>query len=621
MKYFFPIFLLFFNLPILSQAEPPKEIQSLIDLNTLQNLEKKSSEKERGGDSVDEDLKTYTDVLKTYYSQFPEDRRTEEERSRAGVFLEDRGEKVKDRYRLLSGKVNSLSSLNEIRVFHRNLKSLPGPTSTIRNSETLYRIYSGMGRLYNQKKDIPHAISAYLSAFRFRDFSSEEASIWNEDYLSDHVDPSFKERALAHKKSYEILEKKKEEIKKFEDEFHLSQAQKARRGEAIEAEKPFQESLESKKKELEELEKSYETSHREVFLPLKREKSKIDSENLKDFALLLRSLEMEDRKLRALSSPYPLHDPDREKGLNGTTEILELANLIDPENASVSKLLGDDYRASSLQSRARDFYLLYLKAPEDRRDKSEEKEVFLSLAGLYSAEKNYLKSVEFYEKFVNSDNNSPTENEIYYFSLGDILARRLGDYERASNYLKKWLETQTKTDGTNSENQVETVRIEKKKMIVFLYLSRADKFKIRKEDELGNLLKSYDSFKKMKSIEKELEGEISQMSLNLDSIKKELLYQTESGRLEDYRKEKASLDRKLSIMEKIRTEIRTLPVSDVLFRLTEIYEIDRDLEKTLSLFREIQEFGSEVEKVTALKNIRRLEMIRKDGIYREIIRN
>jgi tetratricopeptide (TPR) repeat protein len=603
---------------VYSQTYNLKTPKEYVDLQKLNELEK-SNRSSNDPQLIDNSINEYKKILEEYYSQYPEDRRTEEERSRTGNFLDSKKD-VTAQYKNKSGKVPSASSYNFIRVFDKNRSSVPSSTFTIRDSETLYRIYAGLGKLYKNKNDIPHALNNYYSAFRFRNFSNNEEDLFSDDFQKENIEPSIIESINSHKKKY--LEKidKEKELNKFIDDFHISQAKKAKQNEKIDDEKTFKDKVESLKKELDQKTEDYKKSYNEVFLPIKKIRNRLDSENLMEYANLVSQLEIEERKIRTLSSPYPLHDPDKEKPLNGTTEILEFAHSLDSENAEVAKLLGDIYRSGRNKDRAMQYYKEFLNAPQERKKADEENEVHLALGGLYSSNRNYIKATEHYEKFViNQKDNNLANNDIYSFTLGEIFHKRLGDFKKSNEYFRKWLDSTNKSDGLSTQKISDFIDVQKKKMIAYVYLSEGARFFINREGEEEYLILANKEFSLILQRKKDFIDEYSKLEQQVDALKKQLLYSTDSLVLETYKEEKRKLDSMKFNLDKINMEISTLPTVFLYKRLSQIQEDKKDLNRTIEYLKLIQEFGTEQDKILALKNIIRVESILRDGIYRERI--
>ena len=105
----------------------------------------------------------------------------------------------------------------------------------------------------------------------------------------------------------------------------------------------------------------------------------------------------------------------------------------------------------------------------------------------------------------------------------------------------------------------------------------------------------------------------------LIALKKKALSSTDSLVLESLNEENKKFEALKSIKKSIKTEMDTLLSMDLLFQMAERNENKRDYEKAVLIYREIQDIGTPPDRELALRNIRRIELIKYDGINREKI--
>jgi hypothetical protein len=131
--------------------------------------------------------------------------------------------------------------------------------------------------------------------------------------------------------------------------------------------------------------------------------------------------------------------------------------------------------------------------------------------------------------------------------------------------------------------------------------------------------KSYDEYYKIKNLESSFENKMALKKEELNALKKKALSSTDSLVLESLNEENKKFEALKSIKKSIKTEMDTLLSMDLLFQMAERNENKRDYEKAVLIYREIQDIGTPPDRELALRNIRRIELIKYDGINREKI--
>lgn len=603
-----------FTSGIFSQAAnaSPKEIYQIIsreDLLSIRNAEAQDSLQ------LDEKISKSNRFLEEYFSQFPDDRRTEAERRRAGEFLDPKSGEVSRLYKEVSGKNGGRLTVNSVRLLKGENSVLPSSTSLIKDSNIFYNLYSNLGFLYAKKGETDKAISSFLASLQYHDFSQTEEILFREIDSKEFYLPERIERIKSHKAVLDEKNKKENEIEAKIDEFHLNAANSARSGKPLPDEKAFRNNIEQEKKNLESLKEKYQKSLNTIFLEVQKEKGSFDSKVIKELSLLIKNKEIQDRITNRLKDPYPIVNPDKESGFVGYFQLMEIAARINPFDAEIYKFLGDEFKSTGKIQKAIDSYLRYLELKE--LDNKYDGEVSLSLAGLYSSGKNYIRAIDYYEKYLLS--NSEKQKSDYLFITGDLIVKRLGDYERASQYFRQWLEL-TKNNSFNEKEVIQEMQYIKKRMTIEYYLAKYYKIISKRDDEDDYLNKSYLTFLRAKEILEKSSESIDNQKNVKDSLKKKALSSADPLLTESIKSESEKLDSMLTQLKSIRTELNSLPSIDLLFQIAERSEDKRDYAKSINFYREIQEIGTPNDREIALRNILRIERIKTDGINRERVK-
>ena len=603
-----------FAFGIFSQAAntSPREIYQILsreDLSSLQDSETQDSLQ------LEEKISKSNRLLEEYFSQFPDDRRTEAERRRAGEFLDPKSGEVSRVYKEFSGKNGGGLTVNSVRLLKGESSGLPSSTSLIKDSNIFYNLYSNLGFLYSKKGESDKAISSFLASLQYHDFSQTEEIIFREIDSQEYYPSERIEKIKFHKALLDEKNKKEIEIEAKIDEFHLNAANAAKAGKPLPDERAFKNNIEQEKKNLESLTEKYQKSFATTFLEIQKEKGRYDSKVVKQLSILIKNKELQDRITNRLKEPYPIINPDKESGFVGYFQLMEFASRINPFDTEIYKLLGDEFKSTGKIQKAIDSYLRYLQLKDD--DKKFDGEVSLSLAGLYSSGKNYIRAIDFYEKFLLS--NPEKQKTDYLFITGDLIVKRLGDYERASQYFNQWLDL-TKDSLFTEKDTIQEMQYVKKRNTIEFYLARYYKNISKRDEEDDYLNRAYLTFLRAKEIIKKSSENVDNQKTIKDSLKKKALTSADPLLAESMKTESEKLDSMLMNLKSLQTEVNSLPSIDLLFQIAERSEDKRDYSKSLSFYREIQEIGTPSDREIALRNILRIERIKIDGINRERVK-
>lgn len=587
----------------------PYQIVSKNDLKEIEFNETDSPEK------YEEKISKILFFIDSYYSQFPEDRRTDSERKRAGEYLDPKSGEVSRKFRENAGRYPLQISVNTARLIKGQSSLLPSNSSLIEDSFTLYKLYSNLGFLYSKKNDSENAISSFVTALKFHDFSQNEDTFFKEINSKDNLDTQRIEKIKQHRETLNSKLQQEKLIESKIDSFHLTAAVSARDNKPLPDEKAFRKEIDLLNIELNLKVEAYNKSLEGLFVSLQKEKGLYDSKVIKEFAFQVKAKELQERTLQRITKPYPLIDPDKESGFVGYFQLLEFAHRLNPDDIDILKYLGDEFKATGKIQKAIDFYTKYMFV--NSPDKKLENEVCLSLAGLYSSGKNYILAKEYYDRYLNLGDKENDKKE-YYFVLGDLLIKRLGNFEEAVIYLDKYI-VSTSILKLPEDDFINNIKILKNRMSSYYYIAKFYKSRINRELEDTNLQKSYDEYYKIKNLEASFENKLALKKSELISLKKKALNSTDSLLLESLSDENKKFDALLSIKKSIKSEMDTLLSVDLLFQMAERNENKRDYEKAILIYREIQDIGTPPDREIALFNIRRIEQIKYDGINRERI--
>ena len=587
----------------------PYQIVSKSDLKEIEFREEDSPEK------LEEKISKIILLIDSYYSQFPDDRRTDSERKRAGEYLDPKSAEVSRKFRENAGRYPLQLNVNSVRLIKGQTSLLPSNSSLIEDSFTLYKLYSNLGFLYSKKNDTDKAISSFSTALKFHDFSQNEDTFFKEINSKDNLESVRIEKIKQHKETLTSKINQEKLIESKIDTFHLTAAVSAREGKPLADEKAFRKEIEALNLELTSKVDAYNKSLEGLFVSLQIEKGLYDSKVIKEFAFQVKAKELQERTLQRITKPYPLIDPDKESGFIGYFQLLEFAHRLNPLDIDILKYLGDEFKATGKTQKAIDFYTKYMviNSPE----KKLENEVCLSLAGLYSSGKNYILAKEYYDRYLNLGGKE-NEKKDYYFVLGDLLIKRLGNFEEAVIYLDKYIGS-TSTLKFPEDDYINNIKILKNRMSSYFYIAKYYKSKINRDLEDLNLQKSYEEYYKIKNLESSFENKMALKKEELVALKKKAIISTDPLVLESLEEENKKFDSLKSVKKSIKSEMDTLLSIDLLFQMAERNENKRDYEKTVLMYREIQDIGTPPDRELALRNIRRIELIKYDGINRERI--
>jgi tetratricopeptide (TPR) repeat protein len=609
--YVFPLFISTYLHPQ-DEKFTIKEPYQIVSKNDLKDIEYKEGD---SPEKLEEKISKIVIFIDSYYSQFPEDRRTDSERKRAGEYLDPKTGDVSRKFRENAGRYPLQLNVNSVRLIKGQSSLLPSNSSLIEDSYTLYKLYSNLGFLYSRKNESDKAISSFLTALKFHDFSQNEDTLFKEINSKDNLESERVEKIKQHKETLNSKTQHEKLIETKIDTFHLNAANSARESKLLPDEKAFRKEIEALNLELNSKVDVYNKSLEGLFVSLQKDKGIYDSKVIKEFAFQVKAKELQERTLQRITKPYPLIDPDKESGFIGYFQLLEFAHRLNPDDIDILKYLGDEFKATGKTQKAIDFYTKYLNV--NNPEKKLEDDVCLSLAGLYSSGKNYIQAKEYYDRYLNLSGKENDKKD-YYFVLGDLLIKRLGNFEEAVIYLDKYISL-TSTMKFPEEDYINNLKMLKNRMSSYYYIAKFYKSKINRESEDLNMQKSYDEYYKIKNLESSFENKMALKKEELIALKKKALSSTDSLVLESLNEENKKFEALKSIKKSIKTEMDTLLSMDLLFQMAERNENKRDYEKAVLIYREIQDIGTPPDRELALRNIRRIELIKYDGINREKI--
>lgn len=127
-----------------------KEIFEIVTPEILKTLAPALPEGETSGQDK---ITKILSFLNQFYEQFPDDRRTMEEKSRGGNFKDPLSGEVTRNYKDNSGRYPNGMDVNSVRLLKLNKDSKLSSSQSMKNSNTFYRLYSYLGFLYFNSKN------------------------------------------------------------------------------------------------------------------------------------------------------------------------------------------------------------------------------------------------------------------------------------------------------------------------------------------------------------------------------------------------------------------------------------------------------------------------------------
>lgn len=617
----------------------PSEVISSDKLNRIY------SERDENPDARIESIKQ---VLNDYYTQFIEDKATQDDREKAGKFKDESGN-VALQYKNNSGTFPVNSDPNSVRLLINNQKFRLSESHLIRDSEILYRLHSKLAELYETKKNLSKAIESYTAALRYRNYSNteerflqvkekakeklSESPVKREYDSSVLVELSEEERNLwlNYKSLKEENEKLAKDLQDAEDRQHVIGSRFAT-GEITAQDRESQEKTnlvtinslrESKNKKSSE----WESFQKEKFEPFLKKKNREDSSFILKFANAIKQSENENKdrlKVRNKAdnlgqSVFVVADTNKNSNFPGYTSMVEFALRIDPENETGVRMLADEFRSSGKKKNAIDYYIKYLKLVSEKEASKERDaetyQVYRHIAGLYTEVKQYVLAASYYDKLSIINKERGLNDSSLYYQLGEFYQHRIGDHEKSSENFKKWLETRDEKQG----DSVDTARSISMQFNAHFGISVYYRQMQNPEEEAFYLGKAYGNFKSLQDLLKSEEEKVSGLRDEANKIKKELLTVNSDSVLNEYREAQNNLEEGQSSMKSVRASYDSIRKTNMLFRMTSLEEDERNFKKAKELFQEIVNVGNENEVNTALRNIERIRKTEVDGILRKRI--
>lgn len=610
--------------PLLSLFSHDERMDSVRNVKTPELIfsqEKLQQIRSTSENDLNQKIRNYELALDEYYSQFIEEKNIQHNRDKNGEF-KDSKEEVSLNFKIQSGKIPLGADVNSIRLLADSQRKGLASVYTIRDSESLFAAHAELAELYKQANEPYNAMEHYQAAFRYCNLSITEEHFMDPNSYREMKDSSDIQNIQTYIEKVKELENAKKNLITMEDEIHQLESEAMRAnlktgGKRLDIDtKSLSDRIDSEKERVIKLEEELKKERELKFIPYKQKKGEEFASYLVKYADLSRELELRERvQKRVLHSNFPLVDSKRESGFMSYLSILEFAHKLSPNDPEILKRLGDEWKSSSKPKESLNYYLKYLDLPSEKRgDVAKNREVFLNVGILYSDMKQYVNAIPYYERYYEMMDESKEKKEFTFF-LGEFYSRRLGDSENASKFFSKWLE-----DSNENTNQTSAI-FDRKKFIANFGISKYKKLSKKSKEEDQYLEECYKYYKKIYNTLNEKEQEYLKKKDEILVIKRSLLTATQGDTLEIYKEEQEKLRLLEKEWEAIKQELQAIPIVAFLYRKAERAEIRKDFKEAIKAYREVLQFGSEVENSLAIKNIQRIELIQSDGIPRAIVKD
>ena len=546
-----------------------------------------------GGLAPDAEIEKIKGLLDKYNSQFTDTKRIWQERNEG------------PRY-------NPRLEYNEVRLLARRISTAMAEAGVKRDSEILFNLYTRMARLYEDKKEAEKAASLYLAAFQFRDLSDTESH-----YMGKNI-PSEKQNQDAHSGAKTALEKLVEEKKKLEDAKYLIEARKLRgklgANEYNAAMTALSARLASIDPEIETAQNNYNDSLQNRYGVWKKNKNETDTGTLYSLARLTKELESKNKdRLKILNNNnlgkgvFLIYDYRENRDFRGYRGFLELAHRISPENQDIIYDLAEEYRTSGNMERSVDMFVRFIALREKENNRDDKySNALLRTGSLYMVLKKNVKAGDYYKRYMvinGTDKLAKTEA----FHMAEFYEFRIGDLGLARTLYSRFLEQAAGSTDPVEQKQVLNARVGLSKF------HRFDHYPDREMEELEKAWTVYENIKKLYSARDE---DYNKMKADLLKLKTEMFQRSDTDSLARYKLAERKMASVRAEAEHIKTQLQTVRKPEMLERLCILAENKRDYSKALFYLKEFVRTGNEFEINIALKNINRIEKIKKDGILR-----
>lgn len=644
----YPVLLLFLAIPLFASEQDTrydatglyKTPAEAIPATIRRELQTYTQGSER---SVPEKINGLEKTLKRYYLQFSSQKRTWEQKQ-------------------LGPKLQASSSIDEKRRYIRNMRRQLTQSNLIRNSEILYSIHRNLGALYQKENRRQKAISAYVTALRYRDLSQTEKSFMDDKNWQEIDRTESLNARKSHKQAYENWQQAQKDLEKTKLQVHQDIARAGRKGsnellpptnvsaQVRSLQKTAQQKIIAAQKKLQASKQAYETSYKQNYLPIQQQRARQDAKTYASLAKLVRELEavlQGDRNLKRQahlyqSQPSIVFDATRTSQHPAYVALLEVAQRLDQQEPEYPRLIAQEKKLEGKIQQAIDYYEKYidllLNKQMDGKDlrsiqkrqqfldnippglsdeqKMKLKNTHLALAVLYSDVRKNVLASQNYRRYLQLETDEKARHK-WNYHIGRFFVERVGNLPIGCQYLQEWLDKEEKQTIDAQTKQEEYLAHKKKMVTAYTHLGRFAEYQRQTITEQEKVyLKAYQQYIALKTEQENRKKKWMESKKMLEKSKKPLLYKHDRDLFAKYTALQAEHRANRQKYNLAQITYRSIAKSKLLFKLAELREKQKDFSQARKYYREIIQSGNRIELSYAQQNLLRLDSYTQYGLKR-----
>ena len=559
---------------------------------------------ETGPKTIDRKIKEAEGLLKRYYAQFLAEKRIWEERERGSIY-------------------SSRTEQNDIRLLLYETTHKISETYLVRESPILFELHSKLARYWIELEKPERAIRHFTAAYRYRSLSATEDFFRKGEWKNEDFRDSFKSKSDFHDQKFFERDKALKEFQKAKDDIHLLEAELFRKEESKTSRDQqlttARNNIESKKTIYEQKEKEYQDSFKANYNLYLETRKREDSSNFFFLAKVVRKLEEENKeRLKIINKSsvagkgiFVLFDYKKNRDFFAYEMLLEKSYHLWPNNPEPIAEVAESFRQDGRKDKAIDFYDQLLRVLADKKgnlsdtEKELEFNSCLRLASLNADLKRLPLAGKFYEKYFLLSPDSDRKTQVA-FEMGQFFLTKLGDKEKAAIFYIYWLERNSRDWNPSAKAQS---KIEELESLAFLGLSQLERQKKNFEVERDRLLVSIQKFNELEKSRDLSLKKVRELQEQKLRVKKDLIASTEDEALSQYRILDVKIEDAQAELRTFGSRLKTIPITNIYFRLAHLYERDRDFTKADEAYDQVIALGKETEIDLALKDKKRIQRI------------
>ena len=531
---------------------------------------------------------------------------------------------------------------NSVRLLVLAREAKTGKIQFLGNEPYLYRLHRALGRAYQALEQPYRALGEYAMALRYtgreQPWKEPENTKQSEtrylfmlrdfadpDRIAQETDGNIRQAALRFREQMESYSRLKREALAARKNISVVEAQRERGQDVSVAD--AQERAASLGAELETVLTELEEIRRNQYRSYHAAKIARDGNLAYQMALLVRQIEEGNKKLSRIlnrSSFYrgigTAQSEERTALRNfvGYGIFLNLAHRIDPQNLLYLSLLAREYRNSRENTRAIAFEEMYIReARKQTNPPPELAEHLLSLGGLFTDTRNYVRARETYEQYL-AISADPEKKARVQLHLADIYFEKTGNFNLAEETYNAYLTWSAALPAATDFR----IANERRAISYRIYRSLASikRRNLRTDQEQDYLARAREVYGELQGEHERYLEEKRAVQTRISNVKRQLLSQEDERAQQEYyrllRIDLPAVSERVGVLE---TRLDALNIARVLERLALLAQGRRDFERALALYREIIEKGSGSESTRARRNIQRINRSLVDGRLRKPI--